>query len=225
MKQNKLVLGYVPGGTGSVYPFGCTFTGGGQDVTRHGFDGVDALAVWGGVDICPSYYNEEPHPANDKQNGPCERDRREWAAMKYAKINGIPIIGICRGAQMLCAFSGGSLVQHVTGHHGDHYVTFVDESLPQMLTSSCHHQMMYPWKTDYQLLAYSSRNLSTIYGGAKGNPVKDMHGKVEPEVVYFPRTRGLAIQGHPEWMDQTSPFVEWCNRQVVELLLTEKEVA
>ena len=64
----------------------------------------------------------------------------EWAWMIEAQNLGISIIGVCRGAQFLCAFAGGKLIQHMTGHHGDHSITTVDGRVYQ--SSSDHHQLM-----------------------------------------------------------------------------------
>ena len=224
MRNGKLILGYMPQGTGQVFPFNAVFDHG-QDIMKQGFDGVDALVLWGGTDIHPSYYKEKAHPLNQKYGmGPSSRDENEWKAMKYAKANNMPIIGVCRGAQFLCAFSGGRLVQHTTGHHTNHNVMFSD-STDIMVTSSCHHQMMYPWVkgVDYQLLAWSSTNLSSCYEDEYAAPIHEMVAHVEPEVIYFPKTRGLAIQGHPEWMEQADPFVKYCNEKIEALLLNAKE--
>ncbi len=221
--NGKLVLGYMPDGTGSVYPFNATFSYG-QNLMEKGFDNVDAIVLWGGEDIHPSYYHERPHSRTQNQHGKSRRDINEWKAMKYALVNKIPIIGVCRGAQFLCVFSGGSLVQHTTGHvgMGDHNLLFADRS-DLMATTSCHHQMMAPWRTDYQLLAWSSSRLSDRYEGEDNKEIPNIHTKFEPEVVYFPKTRGLAIQGHPEWMEQTDPFVMYCNEMVQELLIKKQE--
>lgn len=221
MINGKLILGYMPDGTGSVYPFNQVFNSG-VNLLRSGFDGVDAIVLWGGEDISPFYYKEKAHSKTQNQGGPSQRDINEWKAMVYAKIHNIPIIGVCRGAQFLCVFSGGKLVQHVTGHHSEHNVMTVDDKM--MSTSSCHHQMMYPWKTDYQLLAWTTMKLSSVYQDQDDLEIADMANKYEPEVVYFPKTRGLAIQGHPEWMAAEDEFVLWCNEKIESLLMC-KEVA
>ena len=225
-RNGKLILGYMPMGTGEVFPFNAVFDYG-QNIMQKGFDDVDAIVLWGGTDIHPSYYKEVAHPRNEKYNQPVSvRDENEWKAMKYAYANNIPIIGVCRGAQFLCAFSGGRLIQHTTGHHGPHNVMFSDRT-GIMQTSSCHHQMMFPWVkgVDYQLLAWSSSNLSSCYQDQYGAEIPEMAGRWEPEVVYFPKTRGLAIQGHPEWMEQIDPFVQYCNEKVETLLINTKEEA
>jgi GMP synthase-like glutamine amidotransferase len=205
-----------------VRPFNAVFHYG-KDLLAKGFDNVDAVVIWGGTDISPSYYGERPHSENQNQAGPSHRDINEWKAMKYALIHKIPIIGVCRGAQFLCVFSGGKLVQHVTGHEsGNHNVMFSDRE-EIMSTTSCHHQMMYPWRTDYQLLAWSTARLSDTYQGEDDKELTDVASKFEPEVVYFPKTQGLAIQGHPEWMSEGAPFVEYCNEMVEKLLLDTKQ--
>lgn len=225
MKDGKLVLGYMPEGTGTMYPFDATFDRS-VNLVEKGFDGVDAIVLWGGSDIAPEYYKQKPHRFNEKQHGPSERDRREWNAMKYAKIHNIPIIGVCRGAQFLCVASGGSLVQHVSGHTGGkHNLMFTDAKTPMMETTSCHHQMLYPWRTDYQLLAWAAPRKSLIYQGENERELTECAEHLEPEVVYFPKTRGLAIQGHPEWMNEDEPFVDWCNKMVRTLLLNQPEEA
>ena len=219
--KQTLTLGYMPDGTGTVFPFNETFKYG-QNVLKDGFDGVDALVLWGGEDIAPIYYNETRHPKNQNWDGvPSKRDANEWKAMQYAKMHNIPIIGVCRGAQFLCAFSGGTLIQHTTGHHQNHLMTTSEGEIIE--TSSCHHQMMYPFAVpNYELLAWSTEGRSTCYEGQEGQVYSDMKSRVEVEVVYFPQTRGLAIQGHPEWCEQDSEFARYCNRMVRERLLIEE---
>ena len=195
----KLVLGFSPWGNGeSIFPFNVVFDTA-QDVRKHGFQGIDALVLWGGEDIHPSFYDEKAHKYN--QAGPTRsaRDVFEWKAMLYCKMNNIPIIGVCRGAQFLCAFAGGSLVQHVEGHtNGHHMVVTLDGE--EYSTTSAHHQMMQLEKTEHQLLAWSKKKLSTVYQDGEHSEIAYMKDRPEPEVVYFPKIRGLAVQGHPEWI-------------------------
>jgi gamma-glutamyl-gamma-aminobutyrate hydrolase PuuD len=219
MRDAQLVLGYMPFGTGEVFPFDQTF-GIGVNLLEEGFDDVDAIVIWGGTDISSSYYKEKPHSMNQNRVGqPSQRDINEWKAMKYAYSHDIPIIGVCRGAQFLCVFSGGTLVQHVTGHVGcDHDVVTSEGEI--METSSCHHQMMFPYNLhNYELLAWSNEGRSTVYQGEGDVEIEAMKHRAEAEVVYFPQTKGLAIQGHPEWMKADAPFVKWCNRMVVDKLM------
>lgn len=214
-------LGYMPDGTGAGYPFEELFTET-VNVMDHGFDDIAALLLWGGEDISTIYYDEPPHIQTQNKGLPSPRDVHEWTAMKYAYHNRIPIIGVCRGAQFLCVFAGGKLIQHVVGHHGDHAVNTEDGR--SMITSSCHHQMMYPFDVNHEMLAWSSKNLSNIYEDGEGNEIPKMKARVEPEVVYFPKVRGLAIQGHPEWMKSNSEFVKYCRELVTQYLLIDETI-
>jgi len=221
-QSKKLTLGYLPHGTGTLYPFNAVFDNG-VNLLKHGWDGVDAICLWGGEDISSSYYGEKPHRYNQNSSGiPSQRDKDEWKAMIHAKIHGIPIIGVCRGAQFLCAFAGGKLIQHTTGHHSNHDV--MTNTGEVFMVSSCHHQMMYPWDVkDHKLLAWSREGRSTCYEGENNVNIKDCV-KPEVEAVYFPSVNGLAIQGHPEWCGEEERFVEWCNEMVCEYLIKEEVV-
>lgn len=220
MINGKTVLGWMPEGTGQDDHFGALFDKT-HNVMEKGCNGIDALLLWGGEDISPSYYGEKPNQNTDNRQGvPTRRDIQEWNAMKWAFQNRIPIIGVCRGAQFLCAFSGGKLVQHVNGHHRNHAVK--TSTGLTMTTSSCHHQMMYPWDIKHEMLAWSLLPQSTTYQGEDNKVYPNMWGKPEPEVVYFPRTRGLAIQGHPEWMQANDEFVLYCQELVVNYFLKQE---
>jgi len=221
MLNGKLVLGYCPMGNGnSVEPFDQVFDLK-QDVSK-GFANVDAVVFWGGRDINPDLYGDSPHPLNQagKDNGLTHRDEFEWKAMAYCIANNIPIIGVCRGAQMACAKAGGWLIQHVDRHGVGHLVKTNEGELFNV--TSAHHQMMYPYEVEHELLAWSHTPLSGVYEGENGESVaKFMANQKEPEIVFFPRIRALAIQGHPEWVErkESSRFVAFCNEQITSRLL------
>ena len=76
-------------------------------------DGFDGVCVSGGEDIDPARYGEA--------NEACEivtpaRDEIEIALVQRARERDLPVLGICRGFQVLNVAFGGSLVQHVDGH-------------------------------------------------------------------------------------------------------------
>jgi putative glutamine amidotransferase len=74
-------------------------------------DRVDGVCLPGGPDVQPSIYGEEPHP----QLGPTEPrvDAVEMALIRAADRRGLPILGICRGMQVLNVARGGTLHQHL----------------------------------------------------------------------------------------------------------------
>ncbi len=192
-------------GTGMFYPFdesGCfndyISVNGPDDLDKN-----DVLVVWGGADISPSLYSK----AVGKRTGAgvelSKRDAYEWALMQRASKLGIPIIGVCRGAQMLCALAGGFLIQDVTNHGSSHQViTDRNERIP---VNSLHHQMMYPFEVDHQMLAWTDTPRSQHYLDVD-TPIEV---PVEPEAVLFPKVNGLALQWHPEFLDEEHPSTKW----------------
>lgn len=83
---------------------------------------LDGLLLAGGVDLDPTEYGQEQHDETVGVN--TMRDRCEIALLEAAKLRGLPILGICRGMQLMNTAAGGTLVQHVPDEFdGTHLVT------------------------------------------------------------------------------------------------------
>ncbi len=182
-------------------------------------EGPGALIIWGGSDIHPSLYLRE-NVRTYAGGTLSQRDQAEAKLFARAVEAGLTILGVCRGAQLGCALTGGILVQNVTGHHYDHRVTTIDgKTFP---SSSIHHQMMYPWKVQHELIAWTEYPKSAVYEGLTQQEMEiwptqkygDKELPIEPEIVWFPSTKCLAIQGHPEMMEPSCSF----NRYIGELV-------
>lgn len=202
-------LGYLGYGTGTHRPFDQVFPSS-EKITPETVANVDALIIWGGEDICTAFYNEDGGVWTGADRVPTRRDKVEMDAVQAAIDLGKPIIGVCRGAQLLCAAAGGKLIQHVNGHNrGDHAVLTQDGRT--ITTTSVHHQMMWPYVdgVEYNLLAWSKSPQATVYNFKAGDERFIIHNP-EPEVVWFPKIKGLAIQGHPEFMSPGDEFVSYC---------------
>jgi gamma-glutamyl-gamma-aminobutyrate hydrolase PuuD len=86
-------------------------------------DALDGIVFSGGIDIDPSAYGAERHPATD----PAQplRDEAELALLSRALERDLPVLAVCRVVQLLNVHRGGDLVQHLpeeVGHDG-HRVT------------------------------------------------------------------------------------------------------
>jgi putative glutamine amidotransferase len=115
-------------------------------------DDIDAMVFTGGSDINPAVYGQEPHPASSGFYD--HRDAAELELMRAALGGAMPVLGICRGMQLLNVARGGDLIQHLEGstHKGPpgmytrHSVTVLAGThLAGVLgtdahTHSCHHQ-------------------------------------------------------------------------------------
>lgn len=78
-------------------------------------DLVDGIEVSGGYDVDPSWYGEHPHAATE----PAEagHDAFEIELVRGALARGMPVLGICRGCQVLSVADGGRLTQDVETLH------------------------------------------------------------------------------------------------------------
>lgn len=83
-------------------------------------DRVDGVVIAGGADIEPARYGAQDHPRT--KNTRPERDTFEFWLLDEALRRGVPVLGVCRGMQVLNVALGGTLRQHVPGtaDHGVH---------------------------------------------------------------------------------------------------------
>lgn len=81
---------------------------------------LDALIVSGGADVDPSRYDAQPHPRTAGWRP--DRDAWELALLDAADAVELPVLGICRGMQLMAVHAGGALDQHTPDlvGHDDH---------------------------------------------------------------------------------------------------------
>ncbi len=88
-----------------------------DEIAARVLDGLDGLVITGGKDVDPARYGQAPHPMTDEPRS--DRDAWEFGLLDGALRRGMPVLGICRGAQVLNVAFGGTLHQHlpdVLGH-------------------------------------------------------------------------------------------------------------
>jgi putative glutamine amidotransferase len=124
----------------------------------------DALLFAGGEDVSPANYAAAPHPQLGKTN--LAQDEVELALARRAAADGKPILGICRGMQLLNVALGGTLYQDIpteitgalnhddsTDHHDMSYlahpITLVEDSwlagrldTTEIMVNTLHHQAL-----------------------------------------------------------------------------------
>ncbi|WP_112492129.1 gamma-glutamyl-gamma-aminobutyrate hydrolase family protein [Streptomyces bacillaris] len=91
-----------------------------EDAARELVAALDGVVIAGGADVEPVRYGADPDP----RTGPPARERDAWelALIEAAIEQGVPLLGICRGMQLLNVALGGTLHQHLDGHTGGHAV-------------------------------------------------------------------------------------------------------
>jgi len=170
---------------------------------------LDGLVMTGGADPDPALYGESPHP----ELGPVERGRDDWelALIRAALDVRIPMLCVCRGAQLLNIALGGTLIQHLDApEHAAwdrpriercHTVRVTPGSRaeqlygPQTLTNSLHHQ------------AVGRRGEGVVVTGTSDDGVVEaFEVQGRPEV--------FAVQWHPEMLsDRVDPAFLWLVRE------------
>jgi putative glutamine amidotransferase len=168
-------------------------------------DLLDGLLLAGGVDVDPTTYGESAHEATDPPN--TERDAFELALARHALERDLPLLGICRGMQVLNVAAGGTLHQHlpdVVGHEdhrqtlgvfGDHDVRLAEGSLAARAAGETVHASK---SHHHQGVAVLGEGL-VVTGWSAADEL--------PEAIEDPARRyALGVQWHPE-ADETSRLI------------------
>lgn len=85
---------------------------------------ISAVVFSGGEDICPSLYGEPWHGIFEEINYNPTRDVSDYLLMTYCMDQDIPVLGICRGMQMMAVAGGAGLIQDIPSYFaskGIHY--------------------------------------------------------------------------------------------------------
>jgi putative glutamine amidotransferase len=170
-------------------------------------DLVDGLILAGGADIDPTSYGADPH--YETQNTVPERDHFEIALARGAMERDIPLLGICRGMQLMNVARGGTLLQHLPDSHGHHehrraLGTFDDADHDVRLAEgSVAHQVA--GETIHATKSHHHQGVDRLGDGftVTGWAVMDDL----PEAMELREHRfALGVQWHPE-VDETSRFI------------------
>ncbi len=170
-------------------------------------DRVDGLILAGGADIDPSAYGSEPHPMTHSTVP--ERDRCEIALARRAIERDLPVLGICRGMQLINVALGGTLIQHVpdlVGHedHRRHPGSFEDSDHEVRLDSGSLAQRA-AGEEQHNTKSHHHQALDRLGEGLVVTGFSERDGL--PEAVEVPDRRFvLGVQWHPE-ADERSRIV------------------
>ncbi|NDW11709.1 gamma-glutamyl-gamma-aminobutyrate hydrolase family protein [Bacteroides sp. 214] len=152
---------------------------------------VDALILTGGEDIHPQYYNEAPIPELGKVNE--VRDFYDLALIRLASERGMPMLGICRGEQLINVAFGGTLYQDIPSQCADstvnhrqsisskyptHYVKLLSESViatitgeTELATNSFHHQAVKDVAPGFSITGWACDSIPEVIENISGRPI------------------------------------------------------
>ena len=162
-------------------------------------DRLDGLILIGGADVGPGNYGAEPHPTADEPR--VERDAAELLLCRAAHARDLPLLGICRGMQVMAIAHGGSLIQ----------------DLPDAGFGLVHRERPGTFTQHTVTLTAGSR-AAAIYGATRIDTNSSHHqGVADPgaltptgwtddgliEVLEAPEARfAIGVQWHPEHPDR-----------------------
>jgi putative glutamine amidotransferase len=170
-------------------------------------DRLDGLVLAGGADVDPAAYGAEPHPATTGTHP--ARDAFEIALTRRALERDLPLLGVCRGMQLLNVACGGTLIQH----------------LPESLGHEDHRRSPGSWENADHDVRLQEGSLAAAAAGETLHATKSHHHQAIdavgdglvvtgwatiddlPETVEHPGHRyALGVQWHPE-ADPASPVL------------------
>ena len=189
------------------------------DTLREIYERLDGILIPGGVDVDPRAFGESPHPRLGRIDPP--RDRVEIALTQWAVEDSKPLLGLCRGLQVINVALGGTLYQDLEAEYPgaikhDYYPIygFEREHLAHEVTlaegSRLHHAM------EHQHIAVNSMH----HQGIKQLSPSLVASAVAPDgLIEAAESRNghflVGVQWHPEVFELTDPSTRHVFREFI----------
>jgi putative glutamine amidotransferase len=191
---------------------------------------LDGLVVTGGQDVHPERWGGRApatpaaDPRWDHDAIDVERDEHEATLIEAALGAGVPLLGVCRGHQLLNVVLGGTLVEDVDQTHvvhaspnpapddGDlpHIVSFVPATTAHAIYGA--HRVVNSWH--HQAVDRLGRDLA-VMGTTPDGVV---------EAIGIPARPVLGVQWHPEWAGSPDPVFDWLVMEAGQASVNRREL-
>ena len=195
---------------------------------------LDGLLLSGGIDMNPSRYGEAVHPLTEEAD--LQLDEFEMFLTYWALQEDVPILGLCRGMQVINVVLGGSLYQDISDQYPNS-LRHSNRDLPR--THLSHPIIVEPGSQMEKVLGTQEVWVNSLHHQAIKAPGKGVYisGKAEDGIAELLEVPGhrfvLAAQGHPEEIYTKVPafarffsaFVRACSSGVDEDAVTEYSVS
>lgn len=174
----------------------------------------DGFVLTGGVDVHPAFYNGNKNYNNSPGSFQPERDVFEEKIYRYSQLHKLPVLGICRGMQLINVLEGGQLIQDLDNGNArhkkeeadkEHIIVAEKNSLlhqvagsPSAAVNSAHHQAIDPNAIGKNLLV-------NAYDNNQEKIIEGLEFKNKNDKAFM-----LCVQWHPERMKdkEANPFSE-----------------
>jgi putative glutamine amidotransferase len=173
--------------------------------------GLDGVLFTGGGDIDPARYGEARHPKTGAPDA--SRDDFELALARLALGGDVPMLGVCRGLQLINVAAGGSLIQDIASEVNQAITHQVDTPLYAIAhevwvaRGSTLSAVMQEQLADGEVLQVNSRHHQAVKTPAPGFEVSATAPDGIIEGIERPAARFcLAVQWHPENFWRTGEF-------------------
>jgi putative glutamine amidotransferase len=191
----------------------------------------DGFILTGGVDVHPDFYNGKPVYNNSPEIFQPERDGFEEKIYRYSQKNKLPVLGICRGMQLINVLEGGKLIQDLDNGNErhrkeeldkEHGIAAEEETLlykiantSKGVVNSAHHQAIDPDALGSNLIvnAYDDDDTDNI------NIIEGLEFRDKSDKAFM-----LCVQWHPERMKgkEENPFSENIKQQFLAAVRNHK---
>jgi putative glutamine amidotransferase len=156
----------------------------------------DALLITGGSDIDPAIYGGEPHPAIERTDP--KRDALELSLIKRAHEEQLPLMGICRGMQLINLYFGGTLHPHI--HDFELENTHSHTPLPRKEVMLEDDSRLHALLGQHRLLVNALHHQAVDCPGVGMRAVAFDRNKIVQAVEHTELPFVFGLQWHPEFM-------------------------
>ena len=163
-------------------------------------DNLDGLVLQGGIDISPATYGEKPW--QDKAEYDPIRDEYELELLRGFVEAGKPVLGICRGAQLLNVYCGGTLVQDIPSQWPG-AIAHLDLNCYETLTHEVH---FVPGSRLSDIYGYAPQRVNSIHHQCVGElgrglviEARSPIDRVPEAIRHTGHSFVMGVQWHPEF--------------------------
>lgn len=172
-------------------------------------------------DVCPSLYGEKPHST---VNWSTEVDTQNIQVFLECAYLGIPMVGICGGAQFLHVANHGKLFQHVDGHNnGRHEMYLTKEGYYIEDISSCHHQSCMDNTNKGMVIVGECQESKAKWSTPTLCHTGVFDDMLDIEAFWYPETACFGVQGHPEYSG-FDEYTAWFTNAIQDFILHNPDI-